>query len=112
MAFGLAIGTERAAALQVGEEALEGKGVVLTRLQTSIQNELTRRGLSADGTPAFPSGNWTGGAHSMRRRRHGGVHHHYDNQQQDFWCVAQGFVVRPTSDVPWCSPNYGRAERL
>ncbi|KAL1745049.1 hypothetical protein HDZ31DRAFT_37274 [Schizophyllum fasciatum] len=37
MAFGLAIGTERAAALQ-----------------TSIQNELTRRGLSADGTRAFP----------------------------------------------------------
>ena len=56
MAFGLAIGTERAAALQVGEEGSESKGVVLTRLQTSIQNELTRRGLSADGTPAFPSG--------------------------------------------------------
>ena len=28
MAFGLAIGTERAAALQVGEEGLESEGVV------------------------------------------------------------------------------------
>lgn len=49
MPFGLTIGTERAAALQVSQLYFEMDGYMLiVSLQQSIQDELTKRGYSPD----------------------------------------------------------------
>jgi hypothetical protein len=84
MRFGLAIGTERAKTLEVlTSSTLDLNSITHSSLQSAIQDELIKRGYSAEPGPfltAFESRKPLIGHH---RPSHGRIHHYYDYQQQD-----------------------------